>query len=329
MPLYLKDHSWGEFVFDFAWAEAWQRAGLAYYPRLVAAVPFTPATGPRLLARVGSGARQAVLDGSRALARELGLSSLHVLFPDTRDRELLQAAGLSPRLDCQFHWRNEGYGCIRGFPRRLHVGEAQESAARTPPRGRSRHRMPHRHRRRTRCAAARRDLSTARGDVCPSRQCAVPEPGILRTSRTRSAGGAGRRTRASRRRAHRLRGIAARRRTRCTAATGALPATITACTSNCATTAASSIASAPDSSDSSRAPRASTSCCVDSCRLRSGPCTTSPSPRSRSRSRTGSGGNVPHAGRGSMLATRHLPFRRDDIPARLSDDVRDCLAAED
>lgn len=114
MPLYLKDHSWGEFVFDFAWADAWQRAGLAYYPRLVGAVPFTPATGPRLLAASES-VRLALAAAARDLTRELGLSSLHVLFPDARDRDLLVSAGLSPRLDCQFHWRNEGYGSFDDF----------------------------------------------------------------------------------------------------------------------------------------------------------------------------------------------------------------------
>jgi len=114
MPLYLKDHSWGEFVFDFAWAEAWQRAGLSYYPRLVCAVPFTPATGPRLLAREES-ARRRLIAAARGLARELGVSSLHVLFPDARDRELLQSSGLLARLDCQFHWRNEGYGGFDDF----------------------------------------------------------------------------------------------------------------------------------------------------------------------------------------------------------------------
>jgi predicted N-acyltransferase len=114
MPLYLKDHSWGEFVFDFAWAEAWQRTGHSYYPRLVSAAPFTPATGPRLLAPTEAVRRQ-LLEGSRELARELGVSSLHVLFPDVHDRHLMQSAGLLPRLDCQFHWHNAGYGNFDEF----------------------------------------------------------------------------------------------------------------------------------------------------------------------------------------------------------------------
>ncbi len=114
MPLYLKPHSWGEFVFDFAWAEAWQRAGLAYYPRLVNAVPFTPATGMRLLAR-DVAARGALESGARSLARELGISSVHSLFPDDRDRAALAAAGWLARLDCQFHWRNAGYASFEDF----------------------------------------------------------------------------------------------------------------------------------------------------------------------------------------------------------------------
>jgi len=114
MPLYLKSHSWGEFVFDFAWAEAYQRAGLAYYPRLVSAVPFTPATGPRLLADSDE-ARASLLEAARALRASLGASSLHILFPAPPDRQFLESARLMPRLDCQFHWRNEGYGGFEDF----------------------------------------------------------------------------------------------------------------------------------------------------------------------------------------------------------------------
>jgi predicted N-acyltransferase len=114
LPLYLKSHSWGEFVFDFAWAEAYQRAGLRYYPRLVSAVPFTPATGPRILAG-GEGPRAALVEAARALTLALQASSLHVLFPRPDDREMLEGQGLMPRLDCQFHWRNEGYASFDDF----------------------------------------------------------------------------------------------------------------------------------------------------------------------------------------------------------------------
>jgi len=108
MPLYLKAHSWGEFVFDFAWAEAYQRAGLRYYPRLVSAVPFTPATGPRVLAK-SAAVCDALIASARGLARDLGASSLHVLFPGIRDRPSFERAGFMARLDCQFHWRNEAH----------------------------------------------------------------------------------------------------------------------------------------------------------------------------------------------------------------------------
>jgi predicted N-acyltransferase len=114
LPLYLKSHSWGEFVFDFAWAEAYRRAGLRYYPRLVSAIPFTPASGPRILAS-GEGPREALVEAARALTIALQASSLHVLFPRPDDRETLESSGLMPRLDCQFHWRNEGYASFDDF----------------------------------------------------------------------------------------------------------------------------------------------------------------------------------------------------------------------
>ncbi len=114
LPLYLKSHSWGEFVFDFAWADAYHRAGLRYYPRLVSAVPFTPATGPRLLA-ADEPSRKLLLDAAREQVGAQGASSLHFLFPADGDRELSCAAGLMPRLDCQFHWRNDDYGSFEDF----------------------------------------------------------------------------------------------------------------------------------------------------------------------------------------------------------------------
>lgn len=118
MPLYLKSHSWGEFVFDFAWARAYERHGLAYYPKLVCAAPFTPASGPRLLVRPGADARavrRELLEAARGLAESRGASSLHVLFAAEEDRRLLEDAGWLPRLDCQFHWRNEGYADFEHF----------------------------------------------------------------------------------------------------------------------------------------------------------------------------------------------------------------------
>ena len=108
MPLYFKSHSWGEFVFDWAWAEAYKGHGLRYYPKLVNAVPFTPVTGPRLLAATAE-TRAALLDAGLALARERGVSSLHCLFPDEGQAREMAGRGMMLRQGVQLHWRNPGY----------------------------------------------------------------------------------------------------------------------------------------------------------------------------------------------------------------------------
>ena len=116
MPLYLKAHSYGEYVFDWQWAEAWQRLGLRYYPKLVSAVPFTPSTGPRLLL-AEEGDREVLAASLRAavcaLAQRLGASGWHLLFP--RPGEMGEAAGLQARTGCQYHWHDRGYGDFEGF----------------------------------------------------------------------------------------------------------------------------------------------------------------------------------------------------------------------
>ncbi|WP_310463782.1 GNAT family N-acetyltransferase [Sphaerotilus sp.] len=104
-PLYLKRHSYGEYVFDWAWADAWQRAGQRYYPKLLGAVPFTPVPGSRLLAR-SDAARATLLQGIEAFARDQGLSSAHLLFLDDADRAAAQAQGWLLREGVQFHWTN-------------------------------------------------------------------------------------------------------------------------------------------------------------------------------------------------------------------------------
>jgi predicted N-acyltransferase len=117
-PLYEKVHSWGEFVFDFAWARAWESRGLRYYPKLVMAVPFTPTTGPRVLCRAGADARtqqRAALEAVAAWARAHGCSSVHALFIDAALRESAAAAGWVLRRDCQFQWHNRGYRDFDGF----------------------------------------------------------------------------------------------------------------------------------------------------------------------------------------------------------------------
>jgi predicted N-acyltransferase len=111
-PLYQKSHSWGEFVFDFAWAQAWERRGLPYYPKLVMAIPFTPATGPRVLVRPGASSaalHRAVLATLAGEAALRGCSSVHALFIDADFREDAAAAGWVLRRDCQFQWHNDHY----------------------------------------------------------------------------------------------------------------------------------------------------------------------------------------------------------------------------
>jgi len=117
VPLYLKHHSYGEYVFDWAWADAYRRAGLEYYPKLVAAVPFTPATGPRLLVapEAPPDTHARLIDGARALADELNVSSLHWLFTDDADTRELEQHGLLRRSGFQFHWLNHDYRSFDDF----------------------------------------------------------------------------------------------------------------------------------------------------------------------------------------------------------------------
>jgi len=102
-PLYLKEHSYGEYVFDWAWADAYQRHGLQYYPKLLAAVPFTPVPGPRLMARDAT-ARRVLLRAMQQLARDAKLSSAHVLFLDDADQQAARMEGWMMRSTVQFHW---------------------------------------------------------------------------------------------------------------------------------------------------------------------------------------------------------------------------------
>jgi len=120
MPLYLKGHSQGEYVFDHAWANAWERAGGDYYPKLQSAVPFTPATSPRLLIRPEGPAgpdevRAALLQGAAQLTERCGLSSLHITFCTDEEWEFGARAGFLQRTDQQFHWRNAGYAGFDAF----------------------------------------------------------------------------------------------------------------------------------------------------------------------------------------------------------------------
>jgi uncharacterized protein len=114
-PMYAKTHSQGEYVFDHGWAEAFERAGGRYYPKLQIAVPFTPVPGPRLLTLPGheTEGRAALIEGATRLARQNGLSSLHITFCD--EAEAQADLGLMPRMGQQFHWHNAGYGSYDDF----------------------------------------------------------------------------------------------------------------------------------------------------------------------------------------------------------------------
>ncbi|MCP1335247.1 GNAT family N-acetyltransferase [Futiania mangrovi] len=110
MPMYLKPHSYGEYVFDWGWADAFERAGGRYYPKLQVSVPFTPATGPRLLAAPDAdGAREALAHAAIAAAEQNAISSVHWTFLPQAEQALLARLGALTRQDRQYHWFNRGY----------------------------------------------------------------------------------------------------------------------------------------------------------------------------------------------------------------------------
>ncbi|MEL6870590.1 MAG: GNAT family N-acetyltransferase [Pseudomonadota bacterium] len=113
MPLYQKAHSWGEFVFDWSWADAYRRAGLDYYPKLLSAAPYTPATVSKLLVATNhpdaAALRRTLLNAALEFARQQGFSSLHLQFISDQDVQAANAADWIIREDCQFHWHNNGY----------------------------------------------------------------------------------------------------------------------------------------------------------------------------------------------------------------------------
>ena len=129
MPLYIKYDSHGEFVFDWSWADAYERAGRRYYPKLVAAVPFTPATGTRLLLRPDAAASIAdgLIGAARDLAIDIDASSLHVLFPTETERKSLEQARFLTRKSCQFHWHNDGYADFEEFLGRFNAEKRKKA----------------------------------------------------------------------------------------------------------------------------------------------------------------------------------------------------------
>ena len=129
LPLFIKYDSHGEFVFDWGWADAYERAGRDYYPKLVSAIPFTPATGRRLLQRdpPEPGVAAQLLDAARGTAEEIGASSLHVLFPTEPERQVLEHAGFLTRKGCQFHWANDGYRSFDEFLARFSADKRKKA----------------------------------------------------------------------------------------------------------------------------------------------------------------------------------------------------------
>lgn len=118
VPLYLKGHSQGEYIFDYGWAHAYERAGGRYYPKLLSAIPFTPVTGRRLLVREGVEAepvQTALAAGLGEVARQFDVSSLHVNFPTSAEADFLEGQGFLIRHGHQYHWRNDGYADFEAF----------------------------------------------------------------------------------------------------------------------------------------------------------------------------------------------------------------------
>ncbi|MES1150411.1 MAG: GNAT family N-acetyltransferase [Dongia sp.] len=117
-PMYVKSHSQGEYVFDWGWAEAYERAGGRYYPKLQVAVPFTPVPGPRLLVRPGADVavmREAMVSTLREITEQSRFSSLHVTFCREEEVAPMQEAGFLHRIGVQYHWANRGYGSFADF----------------------------------------------------------------------------------------------------------------------------------------------------------------------------------------------------------------------
>lgn len=115
IPAYLKHNSWGEYVFDWSWASAYEQHGLDYYPKLLVACPFTPSMGPRLLGVSQQNQAADVIGALKEQCLEKQLSGFHILFPNKNDQELLNSLSLLQRTDIQYHWQNRGYHSFEDF----------------------------------------------------------------------------------------------------------------------------------------------------------------------------------------------------------------------
>ena len=118
MPLYLKNNSWGEYVFDWSWAEAYTRHGMNYFPKFVTSIPFTPSVGTRMLIKEGIdklAIARLIFEKVQLKAEALGASSWHILFPKEEEHKLFNSIGISPRVATQFHWYNNSYNSFSDF----------------------------------------------------------------------------------------------------------------------------------------------------------------------------------------------------------------------
>lgn len=118
MPLYLKNNSWGEYVFDWSWAEAYTRHGMNYFPKFVTSIPFTPSVGTRILIKEGIdklAVARLIFEKVQLKAEALGASSWHILFPEEEEHKLFNSIGISPRVATQFHWYNNSYNSFSDF----------------------------------------------------------------------------------------------------------------------------------------------------------------------------------------------------------------------
>ncbi|WP_114638487.1 GNAT family N-acetyltransferase [Polynucleobacter necessarius] len=139
MPLYLKQHSYGEFVFDWSWAQAYEQQGMHYYPKVLGAIPFTPVQGPRMLITSGTNASEiqsTLIGGLKSLLHDNDLSSAHILFPLTSEAKIFESAGFMLRDSVQFHWHNQDFQNFEQFlaaltmKRRKNIRREREQVAR-------------------------------------------------------------------------------------------------------------------------------------------------------------------------------------------------------
>ena len=186
VPCYLKSHSQGEYVFDRGWADAYERAGGRYYPKLQASVPFTPATGPRLLIRDGVDREQigtALASGLMALCNATDASSVHVTFAREAEAKFLGEHGFLQRNDQQFHWHNEGYGTFDDFLDLAELAPPQGDQARTARGAGRRDHHPPSDRQRHHRGRVGRVLRVLHGDRLAQMGPALSDPQILLADR--------------------------------------------------------------------------------------------------------------------------------------------------